>query len=1014
MKDNFWTFFVNNKRFTIVLTITIILLGLFSITQIKKESAPEVDFPIAYVTTIYPGASAEDVEELVTDEIETQLLSIDNVSDISSVSKNSVSVIVVQFDVGTNSYEKINEVKDQVDKANLPDDVEDPKVEEISFNNFPIMRYSFTGNYDLSYLKSLAEDLEQEIETIAGISKVEILGGEEREIGVVVDRKKIDNYGLSILQVTQAISNANTDIPIGSIETSGENYNITFSGKINEVEEIKKIPILIMGDTPIFISDVADVIDGVKEAETMSFLSINKEEGTPAVSISIYKTTEADTINISKKVKEKIKIFENDYLPEGVYIVNVLDQAEAIQNDLSGLFDNGIETVLIVFLVLFIFVGFRESILASLVIPLSFFITFIVLYNIGYTLNFITLFSLILALGILVDSAIVVVEGMNYEMKKGKTAKEAAIDTINEYKMPLISGTLTTVFVFIPMLLVSGIIGDFLAPVPVTVSIVLLSSLFVALSLITTLSLDFIKNKNEGTKQGLGHKLIVKIIKFYEKFLNKIFNDKKIRKAFILIIIILFVFSLMLPAFGILKIDLFTDSGVDHFSIDIEEPYGTTLEGTLEKTREVEALILEDDRIDSIQLNIGSKSITSIDSMISGSGENNAYLYVNVKEGEDSTKIVKELRDQINNYDFDKTKVNVIEMQAGPPTGAPVEITIKGKDLLELDNISTYLENVLENIPGTINIENSNIETNGRFVVSIDRIKAEMYGLSTNDVAYVLRNAVSGIDASVLRDSGDNIDIVVKYDLGVTTMSMIDSLTIATIYGDIPLKMFTDSNFEGSLESILHEGGDRIVTVSGYTKEGISSASVIDSFKKEIEDYEIPSGYSITYGGDTELIEQSFSDLMQALLIGIFAILMLLVWQFNSFKQPLFVLTTIPLTIIGIFPLLTIFNIPLSFPGLVGIVALAGIVVNNAIILIDKINKNRDANEEKDQAIINAAKSRIKPIILTTLTTIGGLVPLCFADPTWSPIAYSIIFGLLFSSAITLILIPILYKKFEK
>lgn len=1012
MKNNFWTFFVNNRRFTIILILTIIVLGSFSIFQIKKESAPEVDFPIAYITTLYPGASAEDVEELVTDKIESQVLSISDISDISSVSKNSISVIIVQFDVGTDSYKKINEVKDGVDKANLPDDAEDPKVEEISFNNFPIMRYSLTGNYDLNYLKILADDLAEEIETIPGISKVEITGGEEREVQIIVDRKKIDNYGLSIIQVTQAITNANTDIPIGSIETSGENFNISFSGKLDNIDDIKNIPIVMMGDVPIFVKDVAEVIDGVKDVSSMSFLSINGELGTPAVSISVYKTTEADTINVSENVRDKISFFEEQYFLEGISIVNVLDQAEAIQKDLTGLLNNGLGTVMIVFLVLLIFVGFRESILASLVIPFSFLITFIVLYNIGYTLNFITLFSLILALGILVDSAIVIVEGMNYEIKKGKGVKEAAVDTINEFKMPLISGTLTTVFVFIPMLLVSGIMGDFLAPIPITVSIVLLSSLFVALSLVTTLSLGVIKSNNVEKKGGWGHNTIKNIINFYEKILNNIFKSKKIRKGFVYTIVILFVLSLMLPAVGLLKIDLFTDSGMEYFSVDIEEPFGTTLEKTLEKTREVEKIVLEDNRIDSIQLNIGSKSISSIDSMISGSGENNANLYINIKEGEDSVKIVKDLRERFNLYDFGATKVSVVEEQSGPPTGAPIEITITGDDLNELDKISLNLENILKNTPGVINISNSNIATNGKFTIEIDRIKAKLYGLTTNDVAYVLRNAVSGIDANIMRESGESVDIIVKYDLGNATIDKISSITIPTQYGDIPLSMFINGRFEGSLESILHEDGNRVVTISAYTEDGYSSNDIINGFKEQIEGYELPLGYSIAYGGDAESIEQSFSEMIQALFIGIFAILMLLVWQFNSFKQPIFVLTTIPLTIIGIFPLLTIFNIPLSFPGLVGIVALAGIVVNNAIILIDKINKNRLGGQEKDQAIIDAAKSRIKPIILTTLTTIGGLAPLCFADPTWSPIAYSIIFGLLFSSTLTLVFVPILYKRF--
>lgn len=1018
MKNNFWTFFVNNKRLTSILILLIFALGSFSIFQIKKESSPEVDFPIAFISTVYPGASAQDVEELVTDNIESKILNVNEVQKISSVSRNSVSVIIVQFDVGTDSNEKLSELKDEVDKAkkDLPDDAEDPRVEKVSFENIPIIRYSLTGPYDLAYLKNLAENVKTEFERQPGVSKVEIMGGEEREIQVITRKSLLDTYNLSILQVTQAISDSNTDIPIGEIETNDENFNIKFNGRIKDINEIENIPVTVIKGSPVFVKDVAEVVDGKKELKNFSLLSLNGEKATPAISINVFKTHEADTINVSKFISKELDNLKQNYLPENVQVKLIDNRADAIEEDLSGLFQSGIGTVIIVFLVLLFFIGKKESILASLSVPITFFITFIVLKNIGYTLNFITLFSLILALGILVDSAIVIVEGMDTQIKNKVPLKEAALKTINEFKMPLISGTLTTVFVFIPMLVVSGIMGEFLKPIPITITIVLLSSLFVALSLIPTVFMMWNNKKIEEKKEE--NSILKKIIDFYKNTLIKFFKNEKLQKKFTIAIISLFIFSLALPLTGLLRIDLFTDVSTNYFMVDVEAPYGVTLEEMKDRSKKVEEIVLEDDRIDSVQINIGVKNKVSIDSIATANGTNFSSMIIKLKEGADSIKTIKDLRGKIALENLGTTKVHVLEIQAGPPSEAPIEITVSGENLEELDKISKDFKAILEDVPGTTNIRTSDVETNGEFSITIDRAKAKMYGVTAKQIALTLRNAVNGITATTINDDGESFDIVVKSDLSGkektnrTNIGMIDSLNIATPVGEIPLKMFTSSSLTSNRDSILHEEGDRIVKIYGYPENNASITSIVSEFQKRIKNYNLGAGYKVSYGGDVEEIQKSFTEMFEAMIIGIFAILMLLVWQFNSFKQPLFVISIIPLTIIGIFPMFAIIDMPLSFPAVIGIVALAGIVVNNAIILIDRINKNREDGLKKEDAIIEATTSRLRPIILTTVTTVGGMLPLCFTNPTWSPIAYSIVFGLLFASVLTLLVVPLLYKKF--
>lgn len=1018
---NFWTFFVNNNKLTLILILLFLVFGTFSIFQIKKESAPEVDIPVALISTIYPGASAEDVEELITYPIESKVLSIDEIHKISSVSKNSVSVIIVQFDVKANSNEKIAELKDEVDKAkkDLPKDAEDPRVEKISFENIPIIRYSLTGPYDLAYLKNLADDVKDEFEKELGVSKVEIIGGEEREFQVITKKDLLDKYNISILQVTKAISSANTDIPIGKIEADGENYNIKFNGRIKGVEEIKNTLISNVRGSPVFVKDVAEVVDGKKELDSASMLSLNGKKSMPAVSINVFKTYEADTVEVSKKIEKRLNELKQNYFPEYVEIELIDSKADTIKKDLMGLFLSGIQTIIIVFLILLTFIGKRESVLASLSVPLTFFITFIILKSIGYSLNFITLFSLILALGVLVDSAIVIVEGMNRYIKNGLSLKKAAIETINEFKAPLISGVLTTVVVFLAMLIVSGIVGEFLKPIPITITIVLLSSLFVALSLIPTISVGWRNKKTINLKKDTkGGFMLTKIINFYKSILNKIFYNEKLQKKFTIIIISLFIFSLALPFIGILKIDLFTNVGTDYFMVDIEAPYGTTLNEMRDRTKQVEAVILNDDRIGSIQINIGGKNQTSVETIMAGKGTNYASMIVRIKDKEDSIKITKDLREKFALTDFGTTKINIIEIQAGPPSTAPIEISVAGKNLDELDKISKDFENILSNIPNVTNITTSNVETNGELFINVDRAKAAMYGLSMDQIALFLRNAVNGIGASTINEDGKSFDIVVKSDLSQTNKSnkadinILNSLNILTPVGEIPINTFIANSLIFNRDSIWHEGGDRIVKIYAYPENNVPAASVMLEFQNKVAQYNLTPGYTVKYGGDLEEIEKSFTEMLEALIIGIFAVLMLLVLQLNSFRQSFFIISVIPLTIIGIFPMFVILNIPLSFPAMVGIVALAGIVTNNAIILIDKINKNRLEGMDKNKAIFEATESRIRPIILTTLTTVVGMIPLCFSNPTWAPIAYSVVFGLIFASVLTLIVIPLLYKNF--
>ncbi|PIZ93778.1 MAG: hypothetical protein COX82_02010, partial [Candidatus Magasanikbacteria bacterium CG_4_10_14_0_2_um_filter_41_10] len=811
--------------------------------------------------------------------------------------------------------------------------------------------------------------------------------------------------------------------------TAGSVYSVKFAGEIFTAEEISGTPITAIDGTIVTVGDVSRVIDGAVDTGTLARLSIAGSTPAPSISLQVYKVSGGNILDLADAVTTHIGDATGELYPDNVHVEIVTSDAELIRTDLNNLLKNGAETILIIVLLLLIFLGWREALLASVAVPLTFLMTFIVLGQLGYTINFLTLFSLILALGILVDGAIVVTEGMHGYLQKGYAPKDAAIATIREFQAPLISGTLTTIFVFLPMMMTSGIIGKFIKSIPVTVTIVLISSIIVALGVITTLGSRFLKTALAGDvdakKQRFTDRFIMRSYTFYDRVLKGFLNNSRRRTRFFVIMIGLFIASMLLPTFGILKVNMFPAEDADVFTIDLEAPIGTPLHETDLLAKEVEDTLLEDQRIASFVTNVGTGSNGG--SVTSGGGTTNQHLAsftINLKKDrtESSVHIIDAYQNVFQNVDG--ATVTVAQQASGPDQGAPVNIQIHGEDLNTLESIASDVRHVLETIPGARNVALSTKESNGEFVLSIDRSKAQFYGVSTAEVASLLRNAVTGNTVTVLKQNGTDIDVVVKYDLSPAmkgSLSQIDtvdideitSLTLTTPRGEIPLASFLYTDLGVSRPVINHEDGDRLVMVTSLVEDGYQAQQIVSAFQKQADQIFLPPGYTFSYGGESESINKSFSDMFRAMFLGMFMIAGLLVWQFRSYRQPFFVMSSIPLSLIGVFPGLVLVGQPLSFPAFIGVVALAGIVVNNAIILIDRINENRLSNGMSiDDAIREAATSRLQPILLTTMTTVAGILPLAITNPSWGPLGYSIVFGLLFSTALTLFMVPLLYQRF--
>lgn len=1029
-KKSLWRFFIDNSKFTYFIILGVVILGLFSIMNIPKESAPEVDFPIVVISTVLPGASALDVEELVTNKIESRVQGLADMDSFTSTSQQGFSQIVLNFDVNSNGREKLVDTREAVDRVinELPDDASSPSIQQISFSDMPILSMSLSGPLELLELKEFAEMIQSDIEKVTAVSNVNISGAPERYIEVIINQELLDQFGLSINMINQALMSANSDIPIGSIESAQTIYTVRLDGRLTNAEDVGNTAVSSVNGVPILLRDIADVREAQTRSSTVTRFGAYNLESESSVSLQVFKRSgEGDIITIVEEINSLIKNAETDYLPEEVSINVIENSADDIKSELAQLLTSGLMTIIIVLLVLIVFLGWKEALLASLVVPLTFLITFFVIEQLGYTINFLTLFSLILALGILVDASIVVTESIfkNIDEKEYKPY-DAVLLTIHEFQKPLIAGTMTTVFVFVPMLLLPGIIGKFIRSIPITVSVVLLSAIFVSLTIIPTLAVKILSNKkvkHTDHKPTQAKKLIDRLYSKYSKLISYFLNHKKQSKYFLWTIMLLFFASVSLPIIGLVKVNMFPQAPQAIIYMDIENPEGTPLSVTLSQLSDIESFLIDDSRIDSFLTTAGARSDAGSVTSNNISHIGSIVVRLNENQNINSLNLIKEYEEKLSIYsDMD---IEISQLGSGPPSGSPVQVRVVGEDLNDLYVTAREIRDMLEDISGTRNVSVGLSEGSGEFAISVNRNQARNFGVSPLEIASTLRTAISGNTATVIKNDGDDVDVVVRYDVGSQfsqfgsvpqmTTAELQSINIPTAQGPVSLSTFAQVELSNSLLGIDHNDGDRIVSVTADLEPGGNTRVILGELESLIDNSSIPSDIDIVFGGEAEDVNETFSDLGVIMFSGILLIFGLLIWQFSSYSQPFYVLVTIPLAIIGVLPGLALTNQPLSFPGFIGVVALAGIVVNNAIILIDAINNNRKLeNLDKVKATELSARSRLQPIVLTTLTTVAGMIPLALSDPGWAPLAFSIIFGLLFSTVSTLFVVPILYVMFEK
>lgn len=1018
-----WNFFLERRQFSYVLIATLAIAGFYALAKIPKENAPSIIIPNGIVTVALPGASAEDIERLVTNKLEDQISGLSNLDTISSNSRDGVAVINVQFAASADVNQSIQDLRDAAAKAvpNLPEDATTPQVSKVDITNQPILVISISGDLPLPAFSSLATAVSDDLKGITGVSEVSVTGVPDREVTVVVAKEKLEQYGLRLLDVIGAIRAANAASPAGSISMGGVNYTVNFKGGIEDPSEIQNIAVGVKNNVPIYVRDIAVVSDGLAPSRTYSRLSLAGKPANQAITLMVYKQSGGSVQGVANAAKKEVEVLKQGPLAGmDVFISPSTDQGVQVSKQLGELTATGFETVALVLIVLLLTIGWRESMVAALAIPLSFLIAFIGLYFTGNTLNFISLFALILAVGILVDSGIVVTEAIHARMRNHGNPMDAARAALRDYAWPLIAGTMATVAVFAPLFFISGIIGKFIAGIPYTLIFVLMASIFVALGIVPLIAVLFSSSHERSRFERVQEEYTDRITHWYKGKLRQMLESKRAQRLFLRTIGVLFVLSLALPFTGLVKTTFFPQDDLDFVYINIQKPEGTTLAQTDLSTRAVEEILYNNPDIASFETTVGASS-----GLTGGgqSGSNQANITVNlpIDHKKTSTEIANDLTQQL--AVITDANIQVLQANNGPSSGAPIQIQFKGENLNDLTAAAQAGKQLLSSIPHVTNVTDSTENNGTAFDLTIDRAKATALGLSTQAVAQTLRAAIQGTKATSITQPQKDIDVVVKLNLNTdyidpsdttrTTIDTIKNLTIQGSTGPVLLGSVLTSELGSSNAAITHKDKMRLETVSAYPDDTTTSTAVIAEFQKRAAELNLAPGVTVSYGGETEDIAQSFTEMFIALIAGLVLMFMILIISFNSIRYTLYLLLIVPLSLIGVLDGLAFTGQPVSFTSLMGIIALGGVIINHAIILMDSMIEQLTEYPDKSitDIVVDSSATRLRPIVLTTITTVVGMIPLALSNPTWGPLAYAVMFGLTFAICLTLVLVPILFFR---
>lgn len=1105
---------VDNSTSVVILTLIITVLGLSAYRTMPKESFPEIVIPTVYVGTPYPGNSPVDMENLITRPIEKELKSLNDVKDIKSTSVQDFSSIVIEFNPGIEISKAIQDVKDAVDKAKseLPTDLDqDPNVVEVNTSDFPIMNVNISGDYSETELKKFGEYLEDEIEKLPEISKADLAGTVEREIQINADPYKMEATGVTFNDISGAVQSENVTVSGGNIRSGDFTRTLRVDGEFSDPQDLLNIIVKTDNQKIVYLRDVAKVEDTYKERSSYA-----RSKNLPVVTINVTKRSGENLLNAADKIKIIIDDAKANRFPQDLEITITNDQSKQTRLQVSDLENSIIFGVILVVLVLMFFLGFRNALFVGVAIPLSMFISFLVLNSFGITLNLMVLFSLILALGMLVDNGIVVVENIYRLMSEGKNPIRAAKEGVGEVAWPIITSTATTLAAFLPLAFWDDIVGEFMKYLPITLIIVLSSSLFVALVINPVLTSLYMKvedinvvKKKQKPIIVAGIFLVLSVI-FYllgwtafgslalVASLLTIFNVFVLRKSirwfqtvflvnlenvyektlkfalkgwnpyfFFAGVNLLLILSLALLFVRSPKILFFPDNQPQLVNVFVEFPIGTDIEATDEFVDRMEDEVYQalnefHPIIESFITQVGEGTGDPTEGPSNETTPHKAKITIGFvdyidRQGVNTNRAMEVIRDLVEQYPG--VLITVDKQRNGPPVGKAVNIEFIGENYEQLidyvGKAKDYLED--QNIPGLEELKTDLSLGSPEVILDIDREKARRFGLSTSSIATELRTALFGLEVSKYKEGEDDYPIQLRlmddyrYDINTLVNKKIGFRDKFGTKREVPISAVADIQYGSTYGSVKRKDLEKVITMYSNVLDGYNPTEINQKIKTLMASYEVPDRIQVKFTGEQEEQAKSQEFLTRALGIAVSLIFLIIVAQFNSVTTPFIIMASVVLSTIGVFLGLVIFNMDfvVIMTG-IGIISLAGVVVNNAIVLIDYTNLVRERRREElgvDKgaflsyedligSIVESGKTRLRPVLLTAITTVLGLIPLAIGmninfgsllssfDPQfyiggdnadfWGPMAWTVIFGLTFATFLTLVIVPVMYLLADK
>jgi multidrug efflux pump subunit AcrB len=1000
---------IANYQFVLVLIFLVISTGLISFFTMPRSEDPMLKFPFYTVLAVYPGTSPQDMEELVVDPLEEALKEVEDIADVIATIEDGVAVLQVEAEFGVDIEDKFDEVQAQVTatEPELPEGLLTLETRKISPQEVKILQLAFVSESSpYSELQEWAEKLEDQLDRVKGVRDIAIEAYPEQEVRIALDLEKMAHLGIPLSQVIGVLQGNHANIPAGELDAGAYTFAIKTSGAYQEPRQLANTVVGGAQGSIIHLRDIARVYLAYQDEQYLA-----RFNGQKSLYFSVTQQAGENVLIISERVNETVAQFQES-LPPHIELETVFAQAPMVEERINDFFGNLLQGIALVGIIIFLFLGIRNSLIVMTVIPTSIIMAIYMLDLSGFALQQISIAGLVIALGLLVDNGIVVIENIHRYLREGADLTTAAVKGTAEVGWALVSATATTVLSFFPMTQLGGGTGQFIQTLPLIVIFSLLASLLLALGFTPLLASKWLK----PPKANLG-----RVEKAMQGLIENVYRPTlhfSLSRPWLVLTLAVLTLAGSAALFPYVGVSFFPTADKPIVMVDIYTPNGTNLTTTNEAAVYVENMLDTLPLVQDYATNIGHGNPRIYYNVIPENfKQNHAQLLVNLNEWDrfKMNEFLAHLRTEFAQYPG--ARITVDEFQNGPPYAAPIEIKVLGSNLDSLTHYASVLESVIAGTPGTYNVDNPLRVPKTDLKVKVNRDKAGMLGVQIADIDLAVRTALTGTKVGTLsRTDGNEYDMVVRMPVARgEEVSAFDRIFVPSVTGaQIPLKQVASLGFQPGPAKVDHFNFQRTAVVTADVQEGFNSTAVTESIISQLEAIELPNGFEFYIGGEYETQQESFGDLGQMLLIALLGIFAVLILQFRSFQQPFIVFSAIPLAFSGSILALFLSGFSFSFMAFVGFTSLVGIVVNTSIILVDYTNQLRREGTDLKTAIMQASETRFTPILLTTLTTISGLLPLTLTNSgLWSPLGWTIIGGMVSSTLLTLLIVPILYQWFS-